>query len=159
VHDPPSHGGRCRRASARPRLSRGDRQRRLRLVGLDHAVRDALDRGRALSRAPRALRHDDRLHEQSLLRLHARLRQPRVDVRGRGADGRARGSAPPRSPRDPSPQRDALGRRQPARRRRTRSTRARRRRVRAGGAASAMRPCSTSAAARGSIARTAAAPS
>ena len=65
------------------------------VVGLDHALRDAVDGGRPLPLPGGALRHDDRLHQQSLLRLDARLRQPRVDVRRREPDGRPgrRGSA------------------------------------------------------------------
>ena len=95
-----------------PRLPRGHRQRRLRVVGLDHAVRDALDGGRPLPLPGGALRHDDRLHQQSLLGLDARLRQPRVDVRRREPDGRARRPARPRSARVPPAQRDPARRRQ-----------------------------------------------
>ena len=128
-----------------------------------------------LYRVPgRAVRHHDRLHQQSLLGLDARLRQSRIDVRRREPDGRARRAARPRPPRDPPPQRDPAGRRQPAGLRHhlvrdgasawTRSTRgdaarACRRRRPAGGAASATPACSTSAAARASTAPTAAAPS
>ena len=69
--------------------ARGHRQRRLRLLGLHHAVRDALDGGRAVSVPGGAVRYHDRLHQQSLFRLDAGLRQPRSDVRGREPDGRA----------------------------------------------------------------------
>ena len=51
VHDPAAHRGRRRRPAAGARLPRRHRQRRLRVVGLDDAVRDALDGGRALPRA------------------------------------------------------------------------------------------------------------
>ena len=83
VHDPPAYRRRRAGPAAGPRLPRGHRQRRLCLLGLHHAVRDALDGGRPLSVPGGAVRHDDRLHQQSLFRLDAGLRQPRIDVRGR----------------------------------------------------------------------------
>ena len=108
-----------------------------------------------------------------VLGLDARLRQPRIDVRRREPDGRARRPARPRSARDPPAQRDPARRRQPPGLRHhllrdgasawtrwpTRCAARCRRRRPAGSAASATPACSTSAAARASTARTAAAPS
>ena len=117
---------------------------------------------------------DDRLHEQRLLRLDAGLRQPRVHLRRRGADGRPRRAARARPPRDPAAQREPPGRRDApgapdhhAARSPSASTRSRAtsagpstaRRGPAGRAASATPACSTWAAARASTAPTAAAPS
>ncbi len=171
VRDPARHRGRSRRAAPRPRRARDDRRRRLYVVGVDDALRDDVDRRRAVPRAERPVRHDDRLHEQPLLGLDARLRQSRVDVRGRVADGRSRRSPRHRPARAQAAQRHEVGRRQPAgirahvvrdarvprRRRAKRSRRIRRRRRRAASGAWATPACSTSAAARASTARTGAA--
>ncbi|PYM33425.1 MAG: hypothetical protein DME15_11340 [Candidatus Rokuibacteriota bacterium] len=114
VHDSPAHRGGARRAPARARRPRHDRQRRLHLLGLDDPLRDALDRRGPLPRAERPLRHDDRLHQQPVLGLDARLRQPRVHVRRGVADGRA-GRAPRDGPARAAPaERIEGGRREPA---------------------------------------------
>src|SRR3989442_666386 len=82
-------------------------------MGVDDALRDDVDGGRALSRAERAVRHDDRVHEQSLLGLDARLRQSRVHVRGRVADGRPGRPARHGPARAAAAGRPEVGRRQP----------------------------------------------
>ena len=99
LRDPAAYRRRPRRPAARARRARDDRRGGLHVVGLDHAVRDALHGRRALPGAERALRHHDRLHQQPLLRIDARLRQPRIDLRGRVADGRSGRPARDRSPR------------------------------------------------------------
>jgi xanthine dehydrogenase molybdenum-binding subunit len=98
-----------RRPPAGPRGPRHARQRRLRVVGLDHALRDAGHGGRALPVPQRPVRHHDRLHQQPVLRLDAGLRQSRIDVRRRVPDGRPGRAAGPRSARLPPAQRGEAG--------------------------------------------------
>src|SRR5256886_15033211 len=78
------------------------------------AVRDARDRRGALPRPERPLRHDDRVHEQPVLRLDARLRQPRVHVRRGVSDGRPRRTSRAGPARRAPPERVEAGRREPA---------------------------------------------
>ena len=107
LHAP--HRGAGRRDAARPRRPGPHRQRRLRLLGIDDALRHDDHARRLLPLPEHPVRHRHRLHEQRLLGLDARLRQPRVDLRRRGPDGRPRRAARAGPPGHPAPQREPPG--------------------------------------------------
>ncbi len=87
----PALGLHTRRHADLPHRAHAARQRRLHLVGGDHAVRDDADLLFAVPRAELRLPHAGRVHEQPVCRVVSRLWQPAGHVRRRGAHGQAGG--------------------------------------------------------------------
>ena len=106
--DPP--GLRRRGAPDLPRRHLPARQRRLHVVGRDHAQRGHDAGGQPVPGAERALQGDLRLHEQHLLPGDARLRHAPDHLRPRVQHGRARREGRHRPLRAAPAQRQPLGR-------------------------------------------------